>query len=216
MNRLLTLSLLVAGLCAACAGPQPTRSGFLPDYDRMKEVPGRDGALAWATRRDVLLDYDKFLIDSVTYEFEEESDVEVSTENLSKLGDALRSEIETALGKTYPVVQEAGPRVVRLRLAITHIVPTRPVANTVTQVPPLRMASLAHKLLLGTHLGVGRIGVEAEFRDAVTGEELIFFSDMHVGSKLEVVEGTTRFGQLRVGFRQWAEALRKYMDEVRS
>ena len=55
---------------------------------------------------------------------------------LKELADYFHEAIVKALGDAYPVVEEAGPDVVRLRIAVTDIIPTKPEASVVTLVVP--------------------------------------------------------------------------------
>lgn len=207
--RALAFSLV---LLVACTPPPPTASGFLEDYDRMQPVEGDAGARVWFARRGALAAYDRVLLAPVEFWVDPESAGAMEVEELRRLEEEVRDALVGAMGKDYPVVEEAAPGTVRLRVAVTRLVLGKPLVNAVTQVPPAGQLSAAKKLLTGTHLGVGQVAIEVAFSDSVTGEELVQYVDRHVGRKFDVLDGLTTWGQVEEGFRGWAEELRRRLD----
>ena len=73
----------------------------------------------------------------------------------------------------YEVVEEPGPGVARIRVAIKDLVPVRPAMNTLTTwVPQMRLVSGVVGAATGSNFFVGQIGMEAEFIDAESNERL--------------------------------------------
>ena len=61
-----------------------------------------------------------------------------------------------ALGEKYPLVDQPGPGVLRVRCGITKLQPTTPGRNTVSTVLPIGLAlSTAKKTTTGAHANVG-------------------------------------------------------------
>jgi hypothetical protein len=205
---------ILALLLMACAGPRATKTGFLEDYSRMKPFPGGGEALVWAAAPGVLAPYQLLLLDPVEFWVEPGSGGGLRTTDLERLEQTLVKAIVAEADEGLPLASAPGEGVLRLRVALTRIVPTRPLLNTATQLPPTRMISMATKLVTGTHLGVGHVAVEAEFSDAVTGEVLVQFSDVHVGSKFEMIDGMVTWAQVEDGLRDWAHNLQKHLGEV--
>jgi hypothetical protein len=91
----------------------------------------------------------------------------------------------------YPVVDEPGPDVLRLRIAITDLVPTKPVLNTAETVLGGRLASSASRAITGTDLFVGEVAIEAEALDSITGEREIALVERKFGKRFALEEGAT-------------------------
>ncbi len=111
---------------------------------------------------------------------------------------------------------EPGPGVMVVRAAITDVVPTRPLLNLATSVPPARGASMAKRVITGTHLFVGRVSIEAEVLDSVTGERLVAYVDRAAGGKMNPVRGLTTWGQVKAALDDWAAKLRQGLDTAHS
>lgn len=205
--------LVLALLPIACAGPGTTRSGFLESYDDLQASPkGGDGEV-WAASPDALSGFDRILLEPVEFWTEPGAEGGLRAEDVGGLSKRFHDAFRSELTGSYPLVNQPGEGVLRVRAAVTRLVPTRPVLNTLTQAPPVRMASMGAKLLTGTHLGIGHVAIEAEFSDSQTGEVLARFVDVHVGSKLEVLDGMTKWNQVEDGFENWAAGLREHLDE---
>jgi hypothetical protein len=143
------------------------------------------------------------------------ADRAVNPKELAELADYLRRALVAAMQDVYPVVEEPGEGVLRLRVALTDVIPTRPALNTVgTLLIPARLASAAKRAITGTDLFVGEVQIEAEAVDSRTEERLIAIVDRKAGSKFNLRQGATTWGDVKKAFREWAVGFRMRLDRA--
>ncbi len=105
--------------------------------------------------------YQRVIIDPVDVVLDPEAaDRPVNPAELAALADYLRQALIVAVRDAYPVVEKPGPDVLRLRVALTDVVPTQPRSNKAgTLLVPVRAASHANRAITGTHLFVGQVAI---------------------------------------------------------
>jgi hypothetical protein len=204
---------------AACAPKPPVEpSGFLGDYSEFQ--PDRQGseALIYVKPDADLGRYHQMIIEPVHVALSKEAEGRaVNPAELVALSDYLHDALEIAIRGAYSVAEEPGPDVLRLRVAITDVIPTKPVLNTVgTLLVPARLASAAKRAITGTDLFVGEVAIEAELVDSQTSERLMALVDRKAGNKFRLKEGTTTWGHVKKAFREWAVGFRLTMDRART
>jgi hypothetical protein len=207
----IALPLLLAVL-ACRTQPQARPSGYLGGYDEFVRDP-ESGALRYVVPDLDLSPYRRVIIDPVVVLLDAEAASQpVNPKELVALADYLRQALILAVRDAYPVVEEPAPDVLRLRVAITDVVPTKPKRNAAgTLVLPVRAVSAANKAITGTHLYVGEVAIEAELLDSVSGRRLIAVVDRKAGGK-RLKGGNTSWGHVAKAFREWAVAFRLRLD----
>ena len=125
-----------------------------------------------------LAKYDKLMIDRVKiYLKEDAASKEIDPAELKELADYFHEAIVKAVGPAYPVVREPGPDVLRLRIAITDLVPNKPEASVVTLVVPFvwvgEAGAGAAKGEAGSTPFVGEVTIEASHLWFRTGQHLL-------------------------------------------
>ena len=188
-------------------------SGFLGDYSELK--PGPKGGVKMAYIKDGVdfSTYDKIMLDQVVFYFSPNAkNKEVDPEQMKELADMFHKALFEALGSDYPLVDQPGPDVMRVRTAITDIdLPNRPL-NVITTVVPVGLAiSLVKQGATGKGSFVGEISMEFEALDSVTNERLAAAADRQAGGK---IDSMTSFGTAEDAFKFWAERLRTRLDEL--
>ncbi|WP_300449206.1 DUF3313 domain-containing protein [Accumulibacter sp.] len=169
-----------------------TRSGFLSDYTRLQATPWGDGIECW---RDPALDvarYDKALVSRIFVSLAPPGDSKSSTtvdpNDLKTLTDYFHQSLVKALQPQLPVVEQAGPGVLVLRVALTDLVPTA-VGNSLagTLVPYAFVAEAGSGVATGRPAGstpyLGETGMEMQFRDGESGNVLAECRDTQIGRK---------------------------------
>jgi hypothetical protein len=191
-------TVVIAG--CATAGPPPV-SGFLGSYDAFAADP-RDSSLLWWEREDFdWTRYSGVILEPVTVFYHPEAArSEIRPEELLKLTTMFREAVVEALGDDYSVTDLPAADVLRVRCAITDVIPVRPALNALTSV----VAMVA--------VDVGGAAIEVEFLDSVTGERVAAGVDQKLGSPLDGLSGLTRLGAARAAFRDWAEDLRAALE----
>ena len=121
----------------AFAKEDPQYSGFLEDYSGLVEEA--DSKLIYNyvyIKPDTdLSGYTKFLIDAITVFPHPEADFKgINANDMTLLEKLFHAAMAKALTENsgYEVVEEPGPGVCRIRVAITEVVPVRPAMNTLT------------------------------------------------------------------------------------
>lgn len=215
-----TKSPLAASICLvalACASKPPVEpSGFLGDYSGFELADDGTEALIYLRPGVDLAHYHRVIIDPVAIALRPEAAGRpVNPDELAALADYLRDALLIALRGAYPVVERPADDVLRLRVAITDVVPTRPALNTAgTLVLPMRAASAAKRAITGTDLFVGEVAIEAEVTDSLTNVRLLALVDRKAGDKFHLKEGTTTWGHVAKSFRTWAANFRIVLDRA--
>lgn len=196
--RIAALGLLLAG-CATVGPPPP--SGFLGSYDDFRVDPADESLLWWEREAFDWSRYRGVILEPVAvYYHAQASEREIRPDELKKLTDSFREAVIAHLGDDYRVTDEPGADVLRVRCAITDVIPVRPVLNAVTS------------LAAFVAVDVGGAAIEVEFVDSVTGERLAAGVDQKLGKQIDGMAGFTRLGQARQAFDDWARDLRVALD----
>ncbi len=160
--------------------PSKRVSGFLDDYSGLSPDPKNGDLLIYEKNKEVLKTYHKFLIEPVTvYLLPEAEDRGIDPDDLDRLARYFTGAITDELigSDRYEVVTEPGPGVLDVRLAITNVEPTGGKKNaalkagaTAASVAVAPGASLAVP-----RLSVGKVEIEGEMLDSVSGERMAAF-----------------------------------------
>lgn len=157
LRTLLTSAALGAALLAvtACGSTPRGSSGYLTDYSRLEknpDAPDDPSAKRWVAAGDVMLDYDKLLIEPYSLQPRRGSNLETMDRAAARdLVDRLRTQMIETVDPYYSVVEQPADGVLRLRVAITDL-GFRPGERT-----PANAESIAF---------------EAEMLDSRTGEQV--------------------------------------------
>jgi hypothetical protein len=184
----------------------PPKSGFLQNYADLHQDP-EDKSLFWYERLDVdWKKYPKLMIDPVVvYLHPEAQNRQIDPEALSVLTEYFRNAVIREVQDAYLVVDKPGPDVLRIRAAITDLIPANPLINT-TMV-----------LVVGLPVDMGGASMEAEFLDAATNKPLGAVVDKKVGIPVnpeDYLVGFTKWGHAKTACDAWAELLRESLDEI--
>lgn len=211
------LSLFLAVFLGACESQRvigdstvrvdgATASGFLSDYSNLR--PGRDGQASlvyWNPDADFGV-YDALIIEPVTIWLGDDSPMnDVSAEERQKLADEFYAAIVKALEPDYRITNQASPRTMRIRVALTDAQESWPVMDTIsTYVPQARLLQSVVSLASDTAGFVGEASAEAEVLDSMTGDVLVAGIDRRAGTK-SVDAGTfSAWGDVRRAFDAWS------------
>ena len=192
------VALVLASALSACSTTPPDSSGFLTDYSQLKpDKHGNSGLLwtevprfNWKQDRQVQLD------PVVIYYHPSAENRAIRSDDLKMLADYFREAVIAELQGTFAVMTTPGPDVLRIRAAITDVVPASPAVNAVTTVVAF------------VPLDLGGAAIEAEFLDSATGERLAAMVERKKGSPVNVVGGFTELGYAKAAFREWASDLK--------
>lgn len=187
-------------------------SGFLGNYAGLQKGP-KGGVAERYLKKDVdFKKYDKIMLDSVVFFLAEDAQYKgISAEDMKELSDTFNKAAVDVIGKDYPLVGEPGPDVLRVRVAITKLKPSKPGSATITTVMPIGLAfSLLKKGATGEFTGVGSTGIEVEFLDSITNERIAAAVDYKPGGKMS---GFAKWSASKEAFEFWAGRLKTFLDE---
>jgi hypothetical protein len=201
MNRFTAIgavSLALTG-CATMGPPPP--SGFLSSYDGLRADPADDSLLWWERDGFDWSAYRGVILEPIAvYYHPESSDREIRPDELKQLTDSFREAVIAHLGDDYRVTDEPAADVLRIRCAITDVIPVRPALNAFTS------------LVAVVAVDVGGAAIEVEFLDSVTGERLAAGVDKKLGKQIDGMASMQRLGQARRAFDDWARELRVALE----
>jgi len=232
----MTAALAVAALagCAADGASQTgsttssaplVPSGFLSDYAKLKPVDGVEGTYRYIDTGIRLRPYEKVMIDPVRLMLAPGADAaNVDPDVMKGLSDAVRMEFVGALLSDYQadvgerwgyrIVDQPGPDVIRVRLAITGIHPVRPNLSATDFIPIKAVFNVARDAA-GNAPRVAELTAEVEVLDPagrmVAEAVATRKSDMTLPQGEDI-----RWKELKGIAATWARSFRQQLDELRA
>lgn len=212
--------------------------GFLSDPAKLKAQPDNGGFLCWRQPGINWKTYDKVLIERIqVYVTPANGQSPIDPTDLKTLLDYFHSALVKNLSPEVKMVDVAGPGVLRVRLALTSLVPTNTLASMAgTAVPYGFVAEMSSGAATGRPVGstpyLGRTGLEAQFRDGATGTVLAECADTQIGLKYAAdldkgattaaeawmngyVSSFTSWSYAQDAFNKWSAAFARRFAELR-
>jgi len=215
--RRTALALLLVAASAIAqdkAGTIQQYSGFLGDYSRLAPVPDNPNARRWVGVGFDFKPYDKILLEPVEVWVSPTSEYKGATpETLQRMTDRFTDSFRNALQPGYTLVQELGPGVLRIRLAVTGVHLTSPGFKPRDILPVFLIVNAARNA-----------AGDAPQNVVLTGEMMVFdpngavvaaamssgTSDRTISAKKEIT-----WDDLKTITDHWGESLRKSLDTAR-
>lgn len=198
-------SCIVLGLLAlaGCAGPPANTNvvasenskdkvanvGFLSDPAKLKASSATDGLLCWRQAGVDWKKYDQVMIERIQVYIKPAAQQKpIDPSDLKQLLDYFHAALARDLAPSIRVVSTNGPGVLRVRLALTALVPTNTAESLAgTAVPYGFVAEMGSGAASGRPPGstpyMGQTGLEAQFRDGATGAIVGECADNEIGLK---------------------------------
>lgn len=214
-SKILVLLLTVALVgCSASGMKNVEQSGFLNDYSQF--MPGSDdeAALVYIKPGADFKPYSKIMFERVVVTLSPSSEArEIDPTTLKELTDYYQNALLEAVKGGYEVVDQPGPEVLWVRVAITDVEPSNPTANTMSSIIPVGMAvSAAAKATTDANLGTGEAATEMEVLDSMTKERLAAAVDRRQGGKMAF---RGKWVDTEQAFDYWAKRFRERLDSLR-
>jgi hypothetical protein len=211
---ILGLALTMTAGCATTE--QVAHSGFLKNYPTFEPGPEGGADFVYIKKGADFSPYNKIMLDEVVFYLKADAEYKgVNPTEMKELSDAFHKSLIEALGNEYPLVEEAGPDVLRVRIAITDVIPTTRGINTITTIIPIGVViSAVKKGVTGAPAFVGQASVEVELLDSRTNERLAVAIDSEAGKKYKLIKGATKWGLVKDIFEFWGKRLRLFLDEA--
>ena len=202
-SRLIPCCAVSVVLLAACASSNSgggsvvsdpsrmTRSGFLSDYAQLAPVAGTEGIQCWRDDAVDLKKFNKVLIARMVVTLKDGESKGIDPTDLKTLTDYFHGSLVKAIQPQMPVVDQLGPDVLVIRIALTDLVPTNVSLSVAgTAIPFGYVADAGAGVATGRPAGatpyMGQTGIEMQFRDGGTNAIVAECRDSEVGRKYAV------------------------------
>ncbi len=172
------------GGCGASRARDVKASGFLGDYSILKKQSGEDKPLyEYVNPKANWPSYSKIMLDPIMiWRRAELRQDGAPMEDLQRVANNFYFLLKRELSKDYEMVQEPGPRTIRVQVALTDVESSWAAVDTVTSVVPIGIGISAGKeFLTGKPAFVGEVSAELKATDARTGQLLAAGVDRRVG-----------------------------------
>lgn len=212
-------------------------SGFLKDYSLLQPDEDGSGALRYRNSNVDIKKYKKVLFERVQIGIKGDAEYKnIDPTELKALTDYFQEAVKRELGTAYPIVDEPGPDVLRVRSAITELVPTKAGYSVVALVIPYATiadlaAGKASKGGAGSSPYLGEAAIEAEGLDGITGDVVFAYVERRIGKKYDVdmskgagqavvhgygeyFKSFTTWGYAKGAMDYWAKKFRARLDEI--
>ncbi|MCK5505046.1 MAG: DUF3313 domain-containing protein [Thermodesulfovibrionia bacterium] len=175
-------------------------------YPNFKPGPEGGADLIYVNKKADLKRYKMIMLNVEFYYGSAAQYMAIHPDVTSDLSKALKAAFADALGNAYPLVDKPRHDVLRIRIAITGMVPLIPDSGT--------HAGMAVKDRPGKFASVGGASMQADILDSWTGERVGAVIDTKGGHKLTAVEVKDEWAHTKAAFKFWAERLRTWLDQT--
>ena len=172
ISKALMVMLLVTG-CATKTAQVSDYSGYIGDYEGLAQTTdelGKD-VLRWKNPDLVPGVYDTLMIDPIVFYPKPEPTAQISRDLLMDIGDYANKALKREVGKVVKLSDQPGPRVLRMRIAITGISTAAEELSAYEYIPIAAIAAGVNSASGGRDREVFLVA-EAEFVDSMTGERM--------------------------------------------
>jgi len=202
--------------------------GFLSDYSKISTTKDDTGSYEYVDPAVDFSKYNKLLVDRIKIFFKDDSEYKgIDPDELKVLTDYFYEALNKEVGDAYPLVKEPGPGVMRLRIAVTDLVPNKPEASVATLVIPFAWVADAGtgvaKGETGSTVFTGEATIEMEALDSVSSQQLAAHIETETGKKYNWAKGVTKgvtgymnayskWNYTKTAMDDWAKLLRVRLD----
>jgi hypothetical protein len=216
MKKSIYLLSVLIGLIilAGCAATQKAKvdqatltCGMLGD-DCAKLTPGdkEQASLRYINPAAQWTNYSKVMIAPVGFYGGDETKVPAADQK--KLVDYFTEQLNVQLAKKFTIVQEAGPGVMKVEVAMTDASSATPFLRSVSMIiPQAHLLSSLKYLATDTYPFVGGAQGEAKITDSQTGEVLVEAVDRRIGGGAFKTGFQWKWGDAENAINKWCEML---------
>lgn len=220
------LFLLLAGSALAKAEAKPKYSGFLSDYSQLKLESEGSKALKYVNPQADMKKYKKFIVERIIVWLKSDAEYKgIDPEAMKALTDYFREAIVRELGSDYLLVTEPGPDVLRLRIAITDLSPTKTGVSLIVLATPFAsvpdiVSGAVSKGGVGSPPYLGHAAIEVEGIDSETLRQVFAYVEQRFGKKYDAenpggyINAYKEWGYVKGAFDYWAKKFRTRLDVI--
>jgi hypothetical protein len=195
--------------------PVPAFSGFLGDYSLLSPGGPGEALYRYVAPGVNWQQYNAVMIDPVTFWDSASSSVSPQTQQM--LCEYLYNDLRQHLVKVVQVVDEAGPGVIRLQVAITNATAATPVLRTASVViPQARLLNKVTELATGSYAFVGSARGEMKATDSVTGQILAEALGQQMGGNAVQTAATWQWQDAERVMDHWSTVVADKLNQLRT
>jgi hypothetical protein len=185
----------------------PAVTGFFgPDASKLTPGPQGGAALAYINPNAQWSSYTK--IQLMPVEFWAAADSKVSTADQQTLTTYFYNQLQTDIAKSFTLVNQPGPGVLTIRVALMDATTAVPGLRTVSViVPQARVLNLAQSMATDSYAFVGSAEAEMKATDSVTGEFLAGAVDQRAGGMGLKAAASFQWGDAQNAMDYWAQRI---------
>jgi len=215
------LVLIAASGCAVTEQDKPkggdslSTSGFLTNSSQLQPGGKDQAALVYFNPSAKWAHYNSVIIAPVTIGLG--PDHPVSDADQQMLSSYYYNALSQNLSKDFTVVNQPGPGVLKIRVALTDATTATPVLRTISVVvPQARLLNSVTNLATGSYAFVGSAQSEGEVLDSVTGERLAAAIDKRSGGMSVKNADVWQWGDAQNAMDYWAQRTAQRLSDLRA
>jgi len=196
------------------SGQNTAASGFF-GKDLALLQPGQEGqaAMVYVNPSAQWSQYNKIMLEPV--EFWDDPDTKVSPTDQHVLTAYFYNKLKEDLQKNFTMVDQGGPGVLNLQIALINADSATPGLRSVTVViPQLRVINAAQSLVTGSYAFVGSAEAEMKASDSSTGQLLAGAIDKRAGGIAMSSAAQWQWGDAENAMNYWAEHIDSRLLEL--
>jgi hypothetical protein len=196
------------------SGENPAASGFFGSNLSLLQ-PGKEGqvAMLYIDPNAQWSQYNKIMIEPV--EFWDDPDTKVSPTDQHTLTAYFYNQLSTDLQKDFTIVDQGGPGVLVLQVALTNASAATPGLRTVSVIiPQLRVINMAQSLATGSYAFVGSAEAEMKATDSSTGQFLAGAIDKREGGIALSSAAQWQWGDAENAMNFWSDRINTRLLEL--
>lgn len=199
-------------------------SGFLGNYNDFKVVNPKTKALLWVKPPhediSILKDYHSIVFSPIEIWMDPNTQYRgIDPNELKQITDYFLIQLKEELGKDYKIVENSGPGVMNIRLAITGISKEKPDYKKVYNLIPVKavyeLGSAGYRKIAGKQVDVFQATAEMEIRDSVKNIRLIAAVDRHATKATVDKKLDTDWSNLQEVLDYWVKIIKTRLTEAR-
>ena len=190
-----------------------TSSFFGEDFPKLQ--PGQEGqaAMVYVDANANWKQYDKVMLEPV--EFWDGSDTKVSPQDQHTLTAYFYNKLKEDLQKNFTIVDQGGPGVLQLQVALTNASTSTPGLRTVSVlVPQARVLNAAQSLATDSYAFAGSAEAQMKASDSVTGQFLAGAIDKRSGGVALSNAASFKWGDAESAMDYWADKISSRLLEL--
>lgn len=205
--RQASCTFLGAVICARLTA-SPTPGRFESERSPQEALAG----LRYVSTTAVWAQYKQVMIPPVTFWGDQQTSL--SQDDEQKLTDFFHVQLEKDLGARFPVVQEPGPGVMSVQVALIDADSSTPVLRSISMVvPQARVIGRLRYIATGSYGWIGGATAEVKVIDSTTGEVLGAAVDRRIGGSNVKNAAQWEWGDTQHAMEFWSQQLAARLSE---